>query len=246
MTCARAAAYLSALVGCLCLGSVLWAQRPGFNQGNRGTYRGPNGGGGPQQADKKGEDEYKLPDDKRLLEIHKKFVVDAEKLALDYEREKKLDKARVCYEEILRLVPTYAAAQTALDRVKGAQYSAEKKQLDIMANKGWQDTGVVVSEGLPIHIRADGSWTFRMTHEVSGDGMEVPEELQEFKLGSLVGMVDDGTNSKDNKPFLVGSQYEFTAEKTGKLLLRMYDSDPSDNMGKLNVTIAGTFFHPKK
>jgi hypothetical protein len=43
------------------------------------------------------------------------------------------------------------------------------------------------------------------------------------------------------KPFLVGSQYEFTAEKPGKLMLGMWDNKHSDNAGKLDVTIRGTF-----
>jgi hypothetical protein len=39
----------------------------------------------------------------------------------------------------------------------------------------------------------------------------------------------------------VGASSEFTPEKAGRLFLRMYDSDPSDNAGKLNVEIRGTF-----
>ena len=41
--------------------------------------------------------------------------------------------------------------------------------------------------------------------------------------------------------FLVGSQYEFTAEKPGRLMLGMWDSKHSDNAGKLDVVIRGTF-----
>ena len=56
-------------------------------------------------------------------------------------------------------------------------------------------------------------------------------------------MVDDGTGTlKDPiKPFFVGSGHEFSARRNGKLLLRMYDADPSDNTGKLQVTITGSF-----
>ncbi|HEX4130129.1 MAG TPA: hypothetical protein VHZ24_08805 [Pirellulales bacterium] len=268
MKSARAVRWCLAVVACSAVASALWAQQPGLNNGqgqpglnngqgrtnrrggnngyNNGQRGGNNNNNQAKDDDKDKEEEYKPPDDKRLLEIHKKFVIEAEKLAVEYERDNKLDKARAVYAEVLRLIPTYTPAQQSTERLIGKQYSAERKQLDVMANKGWQDTGVVVAAGMPIHIRADGSWTFRMTHEVSGDGMAVPEELQEFKLGALVGMVDDGTSSNEIKPFLVGSQYEFTAEKTGKLMLRMYDTDPSDNQGKLNVTIAGTFYHPNK
>ncbi len=258
-----------AFVGFCCLigATVLWAQGP-----SRGSYRGR---GGPRGDDKK--EDFKLPEDQRLLKIHESFVKEAEKLALEYEKTNQFDKARSCYEEILRLVPVYTNAQSALDKVKTKQYSAETKKFDVLANKGWQDSGVIVGAGKPIIIRADGSWTFRMTLDLSADGIEIPKELQAFRLGALIGMIDDGSgtamhstsNSREdrdgdggrgdggrsegdrsredkNGPFLVGSQYEFTPEKNGKLLLRMYDADPTDNQGKMNVQISGSFYHPNK
>ncbi len=255
-----------AFVGFCCLigATVLSAQGP-----SRGSYRGR---GGPRD-DKK--EDFKLPEDQRLLKIHESFVKEAEKLALEYEKTNQFDKARSCYEEILRLVPVYTNAQAALDKVKTKQYSAETKKFDVLANKGWQDSGVIVGAGKPIIIRADGSWTFRMTLDLSADGIEIPQELQAFRLGALIGMIDDGSGtamqsssgsrdgregndeggrggdrerSKEDKngPFLVGSQYEFTPDKNGKLLLRMYDADPTDNQGKMNVQISGSFYHPNK
>jgi hypothetical protein len=41
--------------------------------------------------------------------------------------------------------------------------------------------------------------------------------------------------------FLIGSSTSFTAERDGRLFLRMYDSDPSDNLGKVSVYLEGTF-----
>jgi hypothetical protein len=235
--------------------SMLWAQQPpgGFGGGRggppgSGSYRGRGGPGGygSRGGGEEKKEEFKLPEDQRLLKIHESFVREAEKLALEYERDNQLDKARACYEEILRLVPVYAQAQAALDKVRTKQYSAESKGFEVLANKGWQDTGVVVAAGKPVHIKADGKWTFRLSHELTADGIEIPEELQAFRLGSLIAMVDDGQSSKDNAPFLVGSNKEFVAERTGKLMLRMYDADPSDNQGKMKVLVSGTFFHPGK
>jgi hypothetical protein len=55
-----------------------------------------------------------------------------------------------------------------------------------------------------------------------------------------VGTIDDG-NPKNAKAFFVGARLEFTPTRTGRLLLRMYDADVSDNTGKLDVVITGLF-----
>ncbi|HEX3870563.1 MAG TPA: tetratricopeptide repeat protein, partial [Pirellulales bacterium] len=269
-------------VGSLVVVSTLWAQQPDNNDGSGGPGYGQGGapggpgygqggppggyggygGGGYRSREEREKAEFKLPDDARLVKLHEAFVRESEKLALEYEKKGEFDKARKCYEEILRLVPVYTKAQTALENVKSKQYSQEKKSVDILANKGWQDSGVIVQAGKPIIIRAEGTWTFRMTHDLTADGIEIPPELQAFRLGALVGMIDDGSGSggtsqdannsnqgggqaqggspggysgrhhrssrdktSDTKSvFLIGANHEFTVEKTGKLMLRMYDA----------------------
>ncbi|MBS0209475.1 MAG: hypothetical protein JSS27_11000 [Planctomycetes bacterium] len=229
-----------AVVAAQLTASDLWAQqaRPGNNNNNRQ-------GQGQRQGNNRNrqEEEVKLPDDKRLLEVHRKFVLDAEKLAKEYEKNNELEKARVCYSEIVRLVPTYPGAKEAMEKLFEKQAGAEKKQMDIQSTKGWHDTGVIVAEGKPFRIKADGKWTFRLTAETNADGIEIPEDLKEFNMGALIGYIDDG-QSKEIKPFLVGGSYEGKAEKNGKLYLGMYDADGSDNQGRLNVTITGTFYKP--
>jgi hypothetical protein len=71
--------------------------------------------------------------------------------------------------------------------------------------------------------------------------MEIPEELKDFNLGCLVGKIVTGGNPDENKPFQIGKEQTFTPESAGRLYLRMYDHDPSDNKGLLSVEITGTF-----
>lgn len=181
------------------------------------------------------------PTDKRLLEIHKEFVQDVEKLAKEYEREGQTEKAKVCYQEILRVVPGYPGAVKKLQAYLMKEATAEKKRFIVHANKGWQDTGIVLIKGKPISIVVSGSWTFRMTHELSADGMEIPKELHHFKLGSLIGVIDTGEDINKLKPFFVGSETKFFAQTSGRLFMRMHDSQFDDNLGKLTVDVVGTF-----
>lgn len=192
------------------------------------------------ESDEQEEGEPQLPDDPKLVELYRDFIVRAGKLAKDFEREQDVDNARICYEQILKLVPGYPDAEEALARIRQKEANAQRRSIDVLAVKGWQDTGVDFLAGKPFTIRAEGSWLFRMSHELTADGMEIPEELRGFNLGSLVGMID-AEKEDDRKPFFIGSAGEFKAPATGRLMLRMYDSDPSDNSGRLNVEIRGTF-----
>ncbi len=193
---------------------------------------------GKENEENKGPD---YPGDPQLLKLHQEFVVKTAKLARDYERQQDIEKARECYERILKLIPRLPEAEQALAKIKEKQLNAEKKKMVVNANSAWVDTGVDLIAGKPVAIEANGIWTFRMSNDLGPDGMEIPEELRDFNLGSLIGMINTGGDPKEMKPFLVGSSIEFTPEKGGRLFLRMYDSDPSDNAGKLNVEIHGTF-----
>jgi hypothetical protein len=199
-------------------------------------------GDGQQGADGEGdqEEEAPLPTDPRLLQLHRDFVVKAEKLATEYEQKKQLDKARVVYEQILKLVPKHPKAVQALAELDQQELTAERKVVEIFANKRLQETGVFVVPGKPLHISVEGSWTLNISHSLGPNGMEIPEELRGFNLGSLVGGVDTG-NPEEFKPFLIGGDFEFVAEEQGQLVLGMWDSEHQDNAGKLSVTIQGTF-----
>ncbi len=181
------------------------------------------------------------PTDPKLIELHKEFIGKAQKLAEDYERKKQHDKAREVYEAILRLVPNLPQAEEALSKIREAEATTDKKQITISAAKGWQDTGVVLQEGKPVIIEAKGNWTFKMSHQLGPDGIEIPKELRDFNLGALIGVIVTGPDPKEFKPFHVGEKKEFTAERTGRLMLRMYDADPADNLGQLSVNVHSTF-----
>lgn len=208
-------------------------QRPPQQQPRPNRPPGNNNGNGPPPV--------VLPSDEKLLELHKAFVVGAEKLAAEYEKANQTEKARACYSEILRLVPTYTPAQSKMAEIRVKEESANRKPFDVFANKGWQDTGINVLAGKPVSIKAAGSWTMKMEYTLPPDGIEIPKELRDFPLGALVGKVMTAPDDEEAKVFLIGSSTKFTAEKDGRLVLRIYDSDPADNNGKMSTMIEGTF-----
>jgi hypothetical protein len=222
---------------------ALWAHGTGLGhaQQGQGGRRQPQPQG-ENRADEGAEEEQvpALPTDPRLLQLHRDFVVKAEKLATEYEQKKELDKARVVYEEILKLVPKHPKAVQALGKLNQQELTAERKVIEVFATKGLQETGVYVVPGKPVHITVAGTWTLNISHTLGPNGMEIAEELRGFNLGSLVGGVDTG-NPEEFKPILIGADYEFVAEQPGQLVLGMWDSDHQDNAGKLSVTIQGTF-----
>jgi hypothetical protein len=153
------------------------------------------------------------------LEIHKNFVLAAE-AAGDYERTIKRTKARSCYTEILRLVPSHAGRRE-LEKIKVKEATAEKKLVDVFANKGWQDTGITIAEGRPLTIRSNGEWVMKMTYTLSADGIEIPKELRDFPLGALVGAHFESADLSEAKPFMVGAEKSFEPTTPGKLYLHV-------------------------
>ncbi len=185
-----------------------------------------------------------LPDDPQLLGLHKEFVLKAEKLAVEYERKKQFDKAREVYESMVRLVPNFASAEAGLQRILGNQRIQDRKLVTVEANQLWQVSGVTLQAGMPVHTEVKGTW--KVVYETGPKGIEIPKEFQQrdgrIKLGALIGVVvNSPTELKDARPFLIENGKNFTANKTGRLFLRMFDVDHTDNEGKMLVLIQSTF-----
>lgn len=222
--------------------AAVWAQAPSQNSQGAQNQQGNRAQTDGQDAEEEDEEEQgpQLPDDQRLLKLHLDFVNKAEKLAVEYERNDDTEKARVVYQEILKLVPRYPKALAALEKLTQAEATAEKKSMDVLATKSWQQTGIRTIPGKPIRLAVEGTWTLNISYTLGPDGMVIPEELRDYNLGALVAGIDTG-DPEEFQPFLVGSELEFTADREGALVLGMWDDNHSDNAGRLRVNISGTF-----
>jgi hypothetical protein len=192
--------------------------------------------------------------DKQHDDIIKDFVNRTHKLALQYQQAGQYKKAKDSLELILMVAPDDQPAKNALEKMHKQELSENKKVIKVLANKGWQKTGVQVVEGKPFAIQADGDWVFVMRRTVNADGLEIPDDMKRYPLGSLIGTIDveepavaappakkGGKADNDpRRPFLVGAQKVFDrAHGTGMLYLKIHDTEESDNQGQLTVTISG-------
>lgn len=185
-----------------------------------------------------------LPEDPQLQSLHREFITKTEKLAMDYERKKQFEQARQAYQSIVRLVPDYAGGNQGLARVLVQQTSRDRKVIKVQADEGWQDSGVVIAEGMPVKIDVKGTW--KVTVESGPDGIDIPKEIRptdsRIRWGTLIAtIVKTPSELADAKPMRLESGTEFVAKSTGKLYLRMFDVDPSDNEGEMMVLVQSTF-----
>jgi hypothetical protein len=230
-TCLRSATLTVALL----LGVPLLAQSPNARRQQQQIQ---------QRLREIAENQPEFPSDPQLLSLHKEFISKAEKLALEYERKKQLDKAREVYESLVRLVPKYKKAEQGLSRVLGGQARQDRKLTDVLANKGWQDSGATLRKDMPVHIEIKGTW--KVVYETGPKGIEIPDEFRprdnRIKLGTLIAViVNSPAELAEERPFVLSDGQDFVAKKTGRLYLRMFDVDPTDNEGKLYVMIQSTF-----
>ena len=185
-----------------------------------------------------------LPTDPELLSLHREFITKAEKLAAEYERKKQLGKAREVYESLVRLMPRYANAEAGLARILKSQTTKESRLAKVLAAKAWQDSGATLQEGMPVYIETQGTW--KVVYETGPEGIRIPADQRprdnQIELGTLIGtIVGSPEDIEKPKPFIVKPGTSFTAEKSGRLYLRMFDIDPSDNEGVMTVKIQSTF-----
>ena len=186
--------------------------------------------------------ESDVPSDPQLLALHKEFVSKAEKLALEYERKKQFDKAREVYSSMVRLSPSYTNAEAGLGRTLSNQTVQDKQLTTIVATQAWQDSGVSLVAGMPVHTETKGTW--KVVYETDASGIDIPEEFRprdgRIKLGTLIAVVaNTPAELAEGKPFVLDG--DFIAKKSGRLYLRMFDVDPTDNEGKMIVLIQSTF-----
>ncbi|MEX0794265.1 MAG: hypothetical protein WD045_14110 [Pirellulaceae bacterium] len=184
-----------------------------------------------------------MPGDPRLLSIHRDFITKAESLGDEYARKKDWEKSRVVFEEILKLVPSYRPASDKLKLIHDALGSINKAEVTVKAEEGWQDTGILLEAGSPVNFKTEGKWLF--AYESDGDGFEIPREMQEFQLGSLIGVIVDTPMPGPNaKPFAIGKSSEMSAPEGGRLFLKMHATNNEGCRGTMDVEVSGNFKDP--
>lgn len=204
--------------------------RPGGNNGNNGGQQPPAPAAAP------------LPNDDRLMALHRRFVQDCEKLAGEYEQKKQFDKAAAVYKEMLKLVPAYKSAQDNLTKLEDMEAASNQISVSIEAKDWWQDTGIRLIQGKPIKMAAQGTWSLKMQYDVGPEGLDMEKFPRGCNPGELIGViVQPGDDPKKMKPFPIGSKHSMVADRAGALWVAMCDADHQDNSGRLVLTCVGRF-----
>jgi hypothetical protein len=121
--------------------------------------------------------------------------------------------------------------------------NANDVDVDVIPSRGWEPSGVVVTENRPIRIRADGTYKFDSgTVTLSGAGFPQKDTgtdlVQGIPCGALMGMIVQ-SEDKVGRPFLIGENLDFAPREAGMLYLRINAPGGSKSSGKLKVSISG-------
>ena len=118
--------------------------------------------------------------------------------------------------------------------------------VEVYANKDWQDTGVEIRQGEIITIQyVSGEWSPFSGYYTDGRGCtdpnfctqdlsilaNFPDNIVSGIHATLIARINLG------QIVVVGNEITFEAKDTGKLLLRMNDKSSSDNSGSLTVLV---------
>ncbi|MDB5391640.1 MAG: hypothetical protein JWM11_7286 [Planctomycetaceae bacterium] len=190
--------------------------------------------------------------DVKANEIQSGFIKNAEDLANDYYEAGDYDKARILLKSIQALEPEHPNLDQKLKRLDEESLISNEVDLDVNSHDGWEAAGIIVTEGKPIRIKADGSFKLAISGTLGPAGLPLGNPLEfagDLPVGALIGVVmnsdttpkDDKEKEKDKKkdrPFFIGEGCDYTPLRTGPLLLRI-NAPENKNSGKIKVQISG-------
>ncbi|HYE17717.1 MAG TPA: bacterial transcriptional activator domain-containing protein, partial [Tepidisphaeraceae bacterium] len=115
-------------------------------------------------------------------------------------------------------------------RLKAGVYRAAGRTdhlgTDVQANQPWQESGLVVRKGATYRVRAVGTTRFKGA-PATPDGTGKPSANTIGPIGLLVGLIEGASGADQAK---IGSSGQFTADRSGKLLLSL-NADAAERKG---------------
>ena len=191
--------------------------------------------------------------DVKANSIQGDFIKSAEELANEYYELREFDRARMLLKSIQALDPQRANIENKLKRLDEDMISSNATEMEVNTSKPWESSGVMVTAGKPIRIKAEGPYKFVLSAQLGPTGFvpgknPSPQDLvADLPIGALIGIVipaerpQDGKTDekKREKPFLIGDGCDYTSTKDGVLYLRVNAPPDNKNTGKLKVEISG-------
>ena len=141
------------------------------------------------------------------------------------------------------MVPGFDFQRSAIRFVRSRPLAADGTRTVVVADRGWQSTGVRVEKGRGLRVVADGRFTLARKPRPwisTADGISFRYHAG-LPLGRLVGVVQPDRATSDSPPRVVslGRDGRLLPRTSGTLFLRLNDflSELADNTGMVTVEI---------
>ena len=136
------------------------------------------------------------------------FIKDGMEIAIEYEKNGDLQKAKNMYEQIQRLDNRITGVDAKIEFLDQQLVSANQQVHMLDTSKGWVSIGMAY-KGRKFRVLTAGTYTMTLKQEPNAMGFENGDVKKngmdpEFPLGSLIGVYYTG--KKPGKPFLIGNE----------------------------------------
>jgi len=171
------------------------------------------------------------------------FIKDGMEIAIEYEKNGDLQKAKNMYEQIQRLDNRITGVDAKIEFLDQRLVSANQQVHMLDTSKGWVSIGMAY-KGRKFRVLTAGTYTMTLKQEPNAMGFENGDVKKngmdpEFPLGSLIGVYYTG--KKPGKPFLIGKEDTLVPEKDGILYLKVNVPPAIACEGMINIGTSGWF-----
>ncbi len=174
------------------------------------------------------------------------FIKDGMEIAIEYEKNGDLQKAKNMYEQIQRLDNRITGVDAKIEFLDQQLVAANQQVHMLDTSKGWVSIGMAY-KGRKFRVLTAGTYTMTLKQEPNAMGFENGDIKKngmdpEFPLGSLIGVYYTG--KKPGKPFLIGKEDTLVPEKDGILYLKVNVPPAIACEGMINIGTSGWFNLP--
>ena len=171
------------------------------------------------------------------------FVVEALELAIEYENNGDVEKARLMYQQNYRLDKRQQQLPAKIKFLQNSLIGKNQIVHKLNTSLGWTAIGNVYSDR-SFKIITAGTFTMAPSGEFTASGMPKGDVKKngmdhEMPLGALIGVYF--RDKKPSQAFLVGAGKLFTAEKDGVLYLKFNAPPEMKCEGVISVGTSGWF-----
>jgi len=190
--------------------------------------------------------------DAEAQRLQESFTAGLVTLAESYESAGQMERAKSMLEAVLKIDPENEAAKLKLKGFDEAVFAANEVQVEVDAADAWTATSLALRKEMPVRFAATGTYKFIVNETLGPDGFptsDVVRDMAEAPVGALVGVVmppqavaEFRANDQEKppgRPFLIGSQSEYTPTENGVLYVKLNVPPASKCTGKVRVTISG-------